>query len=1058
MLTNTSIFPNCQNTKKGHHSHRMDSSSNLGDNISKSSLVSLKAELLRKQQEVRKLVTDSAAASDGSAPVNCAKFREKPVKKLTIHEKSNRNVATRAEKDAKSADVDPEEVAQLKKSQDALVAKSKLYEDLMKGKQVLEGKQVLVNFDEKRKEEESGDEESDDDDWTEFTDALGRTRKCLKEDLKYYQDQNKHLEKLTQAANTCQPKPEADNKAPAGFSAELLSSDMKRELLRKQWEEEEQELAGKSDIHYQDILFSEARQHGVGFFRFSSDEATRAAQLSDLEATRTATLDARAKAKEVARLRKRQFKMRLRMTENRKRESQGLPPLPLDNLSSDDEADTTDEAQANASQQAAVSDLVARKLEEIRKANKTREWDVGKDGQMSQDEWVAKKREERITEFAPPTSLTGGSERDGRGRREITDAGHREREVFDDRSERDIDRWNEEGENCEERFVERNREADRRELRGCSGEEMDEGRAGAGFDNDGRRDEGWSIHGFKHTDRRHGDKYSKRNEYSEHSRRHTKEDSRNEDSRISNDMTDKQLMTQLELEESRAAKSMYCFKRKWADRSQEGPRRGQKVDMPLVDTRFISNNERKAEVVRLPGVETEPTIETRSVRNEGKKCKVDRGNVETVGKATDDDRDDIAKKMDTDEFKHTLEVDEDLIGPPIPSALSRKSEPIEESADNRKQDTLTVGDEIIPSELKAKQTESDLIGPAIPMEQETREIEVELCKQKDLVKETCEDIIGPPIPNQPSIDLKEPSTTTQPAMECKRLLLPATLVPRQAAKAPLVPTSLRPRQLTSPRNTLLKTGKLPGVNKRTSGMISKTVSPERRTEESPSSNSDSVPIFNGESKKEVNVNSEPKAAKSNDYFRQLFEDSRTASAESSEVRPDTKEVVKMSDSNDSSSNVENDDSKETTLDSTPDESPSNVPDSEQPPNSTFNFLEAKSKTGLLKRKLDRPNIQFDASGQIVKKIPEPFRSRTKSTEVESEDSRRGSSKKFVEIAPPTSMEYYTSFSSRGKKRGGASTVGSGRGMLEAVKKGIERVEREKKNRAEKKEKGLLDIM
>lgn len=114
----------------------MDSSSNLGDNISKSSLVSLKAELLRKKQEVRKLVTDSAAASDGSAPVNCAKYREKPVKKLTIHEKSNRNVATRAEKDAKSADVDPEEVAQLKKSQDALVAKSKLYEDLMKGKQV----------------------------------------------------------------------------------------------------------------------------------------------------------------------------------------------------------------------------------------------------------------------------------------------------------------------------------------------------------------------------------------------------------------------------------------------------------------------------------------------------------------------------------------------------------------------------------------------------------------------------------------------------------------------------------------------------------------------------------------------------------------------------------------------------------------------------------------------------------------------------------------------------------------------------------------------------------
>lgn len=37
---------------------------------------------------------------------------------------------------------------------------------------------------------------------------------------------------------------------------ELLSSDMRRELLRKQWEKEEEELRDKDDIHYQDILFN----------------------------------------------------------------------------------------------------------------------------------------------------------------------------------------------------------------------------------------------------------------------------------------------------------------------------------------------------------------------------------------------------------------------------------------------------------------------------------------------------------------------------------------------------------------------------------------------------------------------------------------------------------------------------------------------------------------------------------------------------------------------------------------------------------------------------------
>lgn len=37
--------------------------------------------------------------------------------------------------------------------------------------------------------------------------------------------------------------------------SELLSSDMRRELLRQQWEREEEELCNKTDIHYQDILF-----------------------------------------------------------------------------------------------------------------------------------------------------------------------------------------------------------------------------------------------------------------------------------------------------------------------------------------------------------------------------------------------------------------------------------------------------------------------------------------------------------------------------------------------------------------------------------------------------------------------------------------------------------------------------------------------------------------------------------------------------------------------------------------------------------------------------------
>lgn len=37
---------------------------------------------------------------------------------------------------------------------------------------------------------------------------------------------------------------------------ELLSADMRREMLRRQWEKEEEALKDKSNIHYQDVLFN----------------------------------------------------------------------------------------------------------------------------------------------------------------------------------------------------------------------------------------------------------------------------------------------------------------------------------------------------------------------------------------------------------------------------------------------------------------------------------------------------------------------------------------------------------------------------------------------------------------------------------------------------------------------------------------------------------------------------------------------------------------------------------------------------------------------------------
>lgn len=50
------------------------------------------------------------------------------------------------------------------------------------------------------------------------------------------------------------PKPPEPDKIDPNEN-ELMSSDMRRERLREQWEKEEEELRKKDNIHYQDILF-----------------------------------------------------------------------------------------------------------------------------------------------------------------------------------------------------------------------------------------------------------------------------------------------------------------------------------------------------------------------------------------------------------------------------------------------------------------------------------------------------------------------------------------------------------------------------------------------------------------------------------------------------------------------------------------------------------------------------------------------------------------------------------------------------------------------------------
>ncbi|XP_037078658.1 coiled-coil domain-containing protein 174-like [Pollicipes pollicipes] len=213
--------------------------------VGSSSLVDLKAELHRKQQESKTL---------RSRPER----RQRPEGKSKVWAKVNAGVEQR---DLRDKEQTAEEARELDRSRMALEAKASLYEKLRTGTAALEddatNERFLVNFQRKviddvterrqhraAEEKETTDPESvtPDDEWVEFTDSLGRSRTVMRRDLAEYRRRDLGRD------------PDGD---PAQ-TPELVSEDARREQLRQQWQQQELENASKTDIHYQDVLFNAA--------------------------------------------------------------------------------------------------------------------------------------------------------------------------------------------------------------------------------------------------------------------------------------------------------------------------------------------------------------------------------------------------------------------------------------------------------------------------------------------------------------------------------------------------------------------------------------------------------------------------------------------------------------------------------------------------------------------------------------------------------------------------------------------------------------------------------
>ncbi|KAF6732115.1 Coiled-coil domain-containing protein 174 [Oryzias melastigma] len=297
--------------------------------------------------------------------------------------------------------------------------KAKLYEQMTKGDFPDEETEALFlvdftqkiidkkreAFQQKENEEEEEDRESSspppqplnpDEEWVDFVDALGRSRRCMKKDLPDYMKMDRDLK----------------GKGIISSDKTLLSEDMRRELQRQEWEREEEEAMKRpvGPIHYEDIRAQEARDLGVGYFAFSQDEEQRRKQRETLDMLRDQTTDQRTKRERLKE--KRQAVLQARLAKVRQRKMKKAKLDGTEEEEKEEEVAVEEEEtfgpypQPDDPPEVSTLKRVEVEIQERRDTKPgvphVREWDRGKEFMFS--EWKSRRREERDTEFAPPSA------------------------------------------------------------------------------------------------------------------------------------------------------------------------------------------------------------------------------------------------------------------------------------------------------------------------------------------------------------------------------------------------------------------------------------------------------------------------------------------------------------------------------------------------------------------------------------------------------------------------------------------------------------------------------
>lgn len=261
------------------------------DNTS-SSYLSLKAELLRKRQDVQRASSSTFSSSsildNLQSTSSSLKLKTKADLDIEVTNSSKKKKKT-DEKPSSSPPPPPstsstlsrEDEIAFAKSRAILEAKSKLYDEIMSNNEMRllaedngddddDDKSFLVDFERKIYETNQNNKH------IEYTDSFGRTRLVTPDEY----EQLKASEKK-----------KSHDKIPSNTTENEINrvERLHREQMRSKWESEMEALRNKAAVHYEDILFDEKREHGVGYYKFSTDDKQRAEQMETLNELRTNT-------------------------------------------------------------------------------------------------------------------------------------------------------------------------------------------------------------------------------------------------------------------------------------------------------------------------------------------------------------------------------------------------------------------------------------------------------------------------------------------------------------------------------------------------------------------------------------------------------------------------------------------------------------------------------------------------------------------------------------------------------------------------------------------------